>query len=229
MNGKTAVGKASLVLAAGLFVSTASAEMMARLQRFAQRDPLDLRAPGLGRRGQQRDSYAYTDSAPGHRRDPQGLTPGQGCNAGEGDAAETILNNACTCIGEAETAAQAGQGDPRDCIKEALACMKGRCDGSAGHPRPHVHCEGKCGLCADPFTEGHAVGCYLGIANHITLCTRLINGGPPHYTPGHKAGIGAHELAHCCGRPDNEWPGVDPECSAGAVEYYVRAHSSCSD
>jgi hypothetical protein len=74
MNGKTAVGKASLVLAAGLFVSTASAEMMARLQRFAQRDPTS-RFPST--RYVPRESvngYQYERMATLHRLDWDGRT-----------------------------------------------------------------------------------------------------------------------------------------------------------
>ena len=64
MNSKAAIGKASLLLVLGLFAQAASAEMMPKVQSFAQRDR-------MGQRGGM-NLYVYLQANPLTRSDPLG-------------------------------------------------------------------------------------------------------------------------------------------------------------
>lgn len=73
MNGRRAVMRVLGAAALLALTQAASAEMMARLQRFAQRDPLRLRAKVDAGDSDGTNLYLYTRAAPWARTDPTGL------------------------------------------------------------------------------------------------------------------------------------------------------------
>jgi hypothetical protein len=74
MNGTTVIGKAWLLVAVGLLAQVASAEMMPKVQRFAQRDPLSEQQPAtmLRMRILGSNRYSYCHCRPLRDRDSSG-------------------------------------------------------------------------------------------------------------------------------------------------------------
>ncbi len=164
--------------------------------------------------------YRFGESDPVNLLDPKGLTPLKGCTTANMTKAQEAMDRGCTCIRAAQAAAAQGQGNPPQCVKDMLDCMKGRCDAT---PPIHIHCD-YCGLCCKLRTcTGHAFTCFLGRGNHVTICGFALD---ENFTVAVRGGLMAHEVSHCCGRKDSWMIGFDPACD-GAVDVYIASHSTC--